>query len=112
MSVASGLDNQFSSNQSGNSDVAMFAKLSTNQFYLPAPVDPIVSTNPYSDLRSYDNPNSLSTGTVSTGPRSSNDTMGSASLPLASVANHSPSEVINILQGKKDGSFEALSTAY
>jgi hypothetical protein len=90
----------------------MFAKLATNQFYLPAPVDPIVSTNPYSDLRSYDNPNFLSTGLISTGPRSSSELAADQTLPLASVAHRSPSEVVNILQGKKEGSFEALSTAY
>jgi len=90
----------------------MLAKLSTNQFYLPAPVDPIISTNPYSDLRNYDNPNFLSTGITSTGPRTSAYVSSQNSLPLASVATHSPSEVINVLQGKKEGSFEALATAY
>jgi hypothetical protein len=99
-------------NQAGNADAAMLAKLATNQFYLPAPLDPIVSTNPYSDLRSYDNPNFLSTGLVSTGPRSSNESASQQNLPLASVAQSSPSEVVNILQGKKEGSFEALATAY
>jgi hypothetical protein len=112
MSVASGLDSQFLNNQSSNSDTTMFAKLATSQFYLPAPVDPIVSTNPYSDLKSYDNPNFLSTGIVSTGPRSSSADLSERTLPLASVASHTPSEVVNVLQGKKEGSFEALATAY
>jgi hypothetical protein len=106
------LEGQFLDNQAGNADASMLAKLATNQFYLPAPVDPIVSTNPYSDLRSYDNPNFLSTGLVSTGPRSSNDSASQPNLPLTSVAQNSPSEVVNILQGKKEGSFEALATAY
>jgi hypothetical protein len=91
----------------------MLAKLATNQFYLPAPVDPTVSTNQYSDLRSYDNPNLLSTGITSPGPRTYlEEGFDLLPLPLSSFARHSSSEVVNILQGKKEGSFEALSTAY
>jgi hypothetical protein len=32
--------------------------------------------------------------------------------PLTTLKGENPSEVINILQGKKEGSMEALSTAY
>jgi hypothetical protein len=91
----------------------MYSKVLTNRFYLPAPLEPIVSNNPYSSLLEYDNPNYAETTTsVPSSRLSTTAPFDTSKDPIFRTRVETPSEVINILQGKKEGSMEALATAY
>jgi hypothetical protein len=90
----------------------MLAKLLSTRFYLPAPLEPIVSNNPYSALQAYDDPSFTTSSLVANSSRSLTTSEDLHNSPLKVVTEKSTSEVINILQGKKEGSLEALATAY
>jgi len=93
-------------------DVTTGAKILNSRFYIPAPLEPIVSNNPYADLRNYDDPNFTQRSLTSNTPRVLGQAVSNKAQPLTVLKNSTESEVINILQGKKEGSMEALSTAY
>ena len=107
------MEKTFFDNLTGHQDVTTGAKILSSRFYLPAPLEPIVSNNPYSDLRNYDDPNFNQKSYSPSSSRISGDESDNiTSKPLTILNSSSESEVINILQGKKEGSMEALSTAY
>jgi hypothetical protein len=110
--VSSALGSQYQNSQLGGSDQVMLAKLLSTRFYLPAPLEPIVSNNPYSTLQAYDDPSFTTSSLVTNSPRSLTTSDDLHSSPLKVATEKSTSEVINILQGKKEGSLEALATAY
>jgi hypothetical protein len=110
--VGNSLESQYFNSQLGGSDQVMLAKLLSTRFYLPAPLEPIVSNNPYSTLLAYDDPSFTTSSLVVNSARSLGNSDDSKSLPLKVVSETSSSEVINILQGKKEGSLESLATAY
>lgn len=91
----------------------MYSKVLTNRFYLPAPLEPVVTNNPHSSLIEYDNPNFIEIQTNSSSSRLSTDSevVGKSSPIFNKTLEHSH-EVVNILQSKKEGSLEALATAY
>lgn len=91
----------------------MYSKILTNRFYLPAPLEPIVTNNPYSSLIEYDNPNfSEITAGSSSSRLTSQTTNNKQQSPIFVNHNEKSHEVVNILQSKKEGSLEALGTAY
>jgi hypothetical protein len=91
----------------------MYSKILTNRFYLPAPLEPIVSNNPYSSLIEYDNPNFLEIRNSSSSSRLNTAlTDNQQSSPIFINHNEKSHEVVNILQSKKEGTLEALATAY
>jgi hypothetical protein len=110
--LSSSLEDTFFYNLTDNSDKVSTSKLLNSRFYLPAPLEPIVSTNPNSDLRDYDNPNYSNITTVNNTPRLDPSFNLLNDYPVTKLSETTSSEVINILQGKKEGSMEALSTAY
>jgi hypothetical protein len=111
LSVGGGLETQFLNNKSEVTDNLMLPKVLTNSSYLPAPIDPILTNNVRSNFSDYDNPNFSSSGIVTSSPRATTD-WDRIHEPLSPVYTTAPSEVINILQGKKEGSLESLSNAY
>lgn len=113
MSAFGDSENLVDDTQSNSTDKSMYSKVLTNRFYLPAPLEPIVSNNPYSSLIEYDNPNFIETQTgVSSSRLSSSSTNTRFSSPIFTSNSERGHEVVNILQSKKEGSMEALATAY
>jgi len=90
----------------------MFAKILNNRFYIPAPLEPIISNNPKSLLREYDKPTNFTDGVIIKNSRIFETVNSLNEFPILLKNNETASEVINILQGKKEGSLEALATAY
>ena len=105
------LENSFLGNLTEHQDLTTGSKILSSRFYLPAPLEPIVSNNPYADLRNYDDPNFAQRSVAPTSSRIANEGFNDEK-PLTVLKSSTESEVINILQGKKEGSMEALSTAY
>jgi hypothetical protein len=90
----------------------MLSKMLTNRFYLSTSTAPVVSTNPRASVTNYDNPNFTLNELVSNSPRLLTNWDVNSSTPLIEISESKSGEVINILQGKREGSFEAASTAY
>jgi hypothetical protein len=113
MSAFGESENLVEDTQSNFADKSMYSKVLTNRFYLPAPLEPIVSNNPYSSLIEYDNPNftEINSGVSSSRLFTPEGTKNTSS-PIFTENSERSHEVVNILQSKKEGSMEALATAY
>lgn len=106
------LEDSFFDNELGHVDKQMLSKMLTNRFYLSTSTAPVVSTNPRASVTNYDNPNFTLNELVSNSPRLLTNWDVNSSTPLIEISESKSGEVINILQGKREGSFEAASTAY
>jgi len=106
------MDINFIDNNVGVLDKVMSAKILNNRFYLPTPLEPIISNNPKASLKEYDNPNDYTSGLINNSPRTINTLNNLSDIPISLKSSENSSEVINILQGKKEGSLESLATAY
>jgi hypothetical protein len=111
MNAGDSLEKNFLGNLTDHQDTMTGSKILSSRFYLSAPLEPVVSNNPYADLRNYDDPNFTQRSVIPTSSRITDQSLN-VERPLSVLKGSTESEVINILQGKKEGSMEALSTAY